>query len=88
MEALTPVTACPNAVCVALLCRPPVMVVAGRYGLASKEFTPPMAVAVFNHLAAPKPKRHFTVRALPATCISHSKHAPPAIMSGVCSDSV
>ena len=33
----------------------------GRYGLASKEFTPAMAAAVFDHLKAPRPKRHFTI---------------------------
>lgn len=36
-------------------------VLAGRYGLASKEFTPAMVKAVFDELAAPRPKRHFTV---------------------------
>ncbi len=33
----------------------------GRYGLASKEFTPAMAKAVFDNLAAATPKNHFTV---------------------------
>jgi pyruvate-ferredoxin/flavodoxin oxidoreductase len=33
----------------------------GRFGLASKEFTPAMAAAVFEHLDEPKPKKHFTV---------------------------
>ena len=33
----------------------------GRYGLASKEFTPAMAAAVYAELAAPSPLRHFTV---------------------------
>ncbi len=36
-------------------------VVGGRYGLGSKEFTPPMAKAVFDELAKPRPKAHFTV---------------------------
>ena len=36
-------------------------VLGGRYGLASKEFTPAMAKAVFDELAAPHPKPHFTV---------------------------
>jgi pyruvate-ferredoxin/flavodoxin oxidoreductase len=36
-------------------------VLGGRYGLASKEFTPAMAKAVFDALASPHPKRHFTV---------------------------
>lgn len=33
----------------------------GRYGLASKEFTPAMAKAVFDDLAKEAPRRHFTV---------------------------
>ena len=36
-------------------------VIGGRYGLASKEFTPPMVKAVFDALREPKPRRHFTV---------------------------
>src|SRR5262249_31037366 len=36
-------------------------VIGGRYGLSSKEFTPAMAKAVFDELAKPNPKRHFTV---------------------------
>jgi pyruvate-ferredoxin/flavodoxin oxidoreductase len=36
-------------------------VIGGRYGLASKEFTPAMVKAVFDELAKPSPKRQFTV---------------------------
>ncbi len=36
-------------------------VLAGRYGLSSKEFTPAMVVAVFNELKKPTPKNHFVV---------------------------
>ena len=36
-------------------------VIGGRYGLASKEFTPAMVKGVFDELAADRPKRHFTV---------------------------
>ncbi len=36
-------------------------VVGGRYGLSSKEFTPAMANAVFDELAAERPRNHFTV---------------------------
>ena len=35
--------------------------IGGRYGLASKEFTPGMVKAVFDHLAGEQPKRHFTI---------------------------
>jgi len=36
-------------------------VIGGRYGLSSKEFTPAMVKAVFDELAKPKPKNHFTL---------------------------
>ncbi len=37
------------------------VVIGGRYGLSSKEFTPAMVKAVYDELAKPDPKRHFTV---------------------------
>ncbi|MBI2949980.1 MAG: pyruvate:ferredoxin (flavodoxin) oxidoreductase [Verrucomicrobia bacterium] len=37
------------------------IIVGGRYGLSSKEFTPAMVKAVFDNLAQPVPKNHFTV---------------------------
>jgi pyruvate-ferredoxin/flavodoxin oxidoreductase len=37
------------------------MVIAGRYGLSSKEFTPAMVKAVFDELAKTTPRLHFTV---------------------------
>lgn len=37
------------------------LVVGGRYGLSSKEFTPAMALAVFTELAAPAPRHGFTI---------------------------
>ena len=37
------------------------VVVGGRYGLSSKEFTPAMACAVFAELQKPRPKSHFTI---------------------------
>ena len=36
-------------------------VIGGRYGLSSKEFTPTMVKAVFDELAKPAPKNHFTI---------------------------
>ncbi|MBK7644914.1 MAG: pyruvate:ferredoxin (flavodoxin) oxidoreductase [Planctomycetes bacterium] len=38
-----------------------VRVVGGRYGLSSKEFTPAMVKSVFDELARPQPRNHFTV---------------------------
>jgi pyruvate-ferredoxin/flavodoxin oxidoreductase len=37
------------------------VIVGGRYGLSSKEFTPAMARGVFDELAKPHPKNHFTM---------------------------
>jgi len=37
------------------------VVIGGRYGLSSKEFTPAMAKAVFDELKKDAPKNHFTV---------------------------
>ncbi len=39
----------------------PPRVIGGRYGLASKEFTPAMVKAVFDELTAPSPRNGFTV---------------------------
>ncbi|HUN64996.1 MAG TPA: pyruvate:ferredoxin (flavodoxin) oxidoreductase [Bacteroidota bacterium] len=39
----------------------PPRVVAGRYGLSSKEFTPAMVKTVFDELKKPAPKNHFVV---------------------------
>ncbi len=41
--------------------RSAVEVIGGRYGLSSKEFTPAMVKAVYDNLAKPAPKAHFTV---------------------------
>ena len=37
------------------------IVVGGRYGLSSKEFTPAMAKAIFDELKNDNPKNHFTI---------------------------
>ncbi|MCB9800529.1 MAG: pyruvate:ferredoxin (flavodoxin) oxidoreductase [Candidatus Omnitrophica bacterium] len=37
------------------------VIVAGRYGLSSKEFTPSMVKGVYDHLKTENPKNHFTV---------------------------
>jgi pyruvate-ferredoxin/flavodoxin oxidoreductase len=37
------------------------VVIGGRYGLSSKEFTPAMVAAIFDQLASPRPKNHFTI---------------------------
>jgi pyruvate-ferredoxin/flavodoxin oxidoreductase len=39
----------------------PPRVIGGRYGLSSKEFTPGMIKGVFEEMAKPHPKNHFTV---------------------------
>src|SRR3954470_24037750 len=35
--------------------------IAGRYGLSSKEFTPAMVKTIFDEIAKDKPKHHFTI---------------------------
>jgi pyruvate-ferredoxin/flavodoxin oxidoreductase len=37
------------------------IVVGGRYGLSSKDFTPAQVMAVYENLSMPEPKNHFTV---------------------------
>ncbi|MCS7237997.1 MAG: pyruvate:ferredoxin (flavodoxin) oxidoreductase [Thermoguttaceae bacterium] len=41
--------------------QPMPLVIGGRYGLSSKEFTPAMAAGIFEEMKKPQPKRHFTV---------------------------
>jgi pyruvate-ferredoxin/flavodoxin oxidoreductase len=41
--------------------RPYVSILGGRYGLSSKEFTPAMVKAVYDNLAKPEAKDHFTI---------------------------
>lgn len=38
-----------------------IKVYGGIYGLASKNFTPPMVMSVFDNMVAEKPKRKFTL---------------------------
>ncbi|UGA56711.1 pyruvate:ferredoxin (flavodoxin) oxidoreductase [Vibrio sp. VB16] len=45
--------------------------VAGRYGLSSKEFTPAMVKSVFDNSALEKPKHHFTVGIIDDVSHSH-----------------
>lgn len=37
------------------------LIIGGRYGLGSKEFTPSMVKAIYDNLASNQPKNHFTV---------------------------
>jgi len=37
------------------------LVVGGRYGLSSKDFTPAQVLSVYENLALPEPRNHFTV---------------------------
>jgi pyruvate-ferredoxin/flavodoxin oxidoreductase len=36
-------------------------IIGGRYGLASKEFTPAMVKGIYDEMAKPQPKNHFTI---------------------------
>ena len=37
------------------------MILAGRYGLSSKDTTPAQIISIFNNLKANEPKNHFTI---------------------------
>ncbi len=39
----------------------PPVIIGGRYGLSSKEFTPAMVKGLFDELAAPRPRLHVTI---------------------------
>ncbi len=49
-------------------------IVGGRYGLASKEFTPAMAKGVFDALAREEPPNHFTVGIVDDVSHSHLEY--------------
>ncbi len=75
--------------------RPIPRVLAGRYGLASKEFTPAMVAATFAHLADDREPRHFTLgivddvsgTSLPPAPDFHTDHAQlRAVFFGLGSD--
>ncbi|MGQ9576288.1 MAG: pyruvate:ferredoxin (flavodoxin) oxidoreductase [Thermoguttaceae bacterium] len=51
-------------------------VIGGRYGLSSKEFTPAMAAGVFQEMARPNPKQHFTVGITDDVCHTSIEYDP------------
>ena len=51
-------------------------IVGGRYGLSSKEFTPAMARAVYDNLAAAEPRNHFTVGITDDVCHTSLDYDP------------
>jgi len=53
-----------------------VQVVAGRYGLSSKEFTPAMVKAALDELSAPAPRRRFTLGIVDDVTHLSLKHDP------------
>ena len=57
-------------------------VVGGRYGLSSKEFTPAMVKGVFDALAKPNPKNHFTVGIVDDVGQTHIGYDPAFSTSG------
>jgi len=52
------------------------VVVGGRYGLSSKEFTPAMVRGIFDELNKPKPKNHFTIGIIDDVTFSNLKWDP------------
>jgi len=55
---------------------PFISVIGGRYGLSSKEFTPAMVRGVFDELAKPAPKNHFTVGIHDDVCDTSIEYDP------------
>ena len=51
-------------------------VINGRYGLSSKEFTPAMVKGVFDELAKPSPKNHFTIGIVDDVSLSSLDYDP------------
>ncbi len=72
----------------------PPRITAGRYGLSSKEFTPAMVKAVFDEIAKPKPKNHFTIGivddvthlSLPWDASYRTDRTPAAVFYGLGAD--
>ncbi|MBN1426459.1 pyruvate:ferredoxin (flavodoxin) oxidoreductase [Candidatus Fermentibacteria bacterium] len=72
------------------------LIVGGRYGLSSKEFTPGMVAAVFDNLRQTEPQNHFTVgidddvsgTSLPfdSCCVNRTADAFQAMFYGLGSD--
>ena len=52
------------------------VIVGGRYGLSSKEFTPAMIKGVIDELAKDKPKNHFTVGIVDDVCNTSVEYDP------------
>lgn len=55
-------------------------IIGGRYGLSSKEFTPAMVKAVFDELARPWPKEHFTIGILDDVSYSSLEYDPDFVI--------
>lgn len=55
------VTGLSESVANGMLTFPMPLVIGGRYGLSSKEFTPAMCKAVFDELKQARPRNHFTI---------------------------
>ena len=52
------------------------VIVGGRYGLGSKEFTPAMVKGIFDNLSEKKPKNHFTVGIIDDVTNTHIPYDP------------
>jgi pyruvate-ferredoxin/flavodoxin oxidoreductase len=52
------------------------VIVGGRYGLGSKEFTPAMVKGIFDNLAQEKPKNHFVVGIEDDVCATSIEYDP------------
>ncbi len=57
------------------------LIVAGRFGLASKDTTPAHMVSVFDNLALPMPKDHFTIGIIDDVTFTSLPHVDPIVVS-------
>ena len=58
------------------------LIVGGRYGLGSRDTTPAQIISVFNNLALPEPKNHFTVGIVDDVTFTSLPAVPEIALSG------
>ncbi|MBD5308459.1 MAG: pyruvate:ferredoxin (flavodoxin) oxidoreductase [Bacteroides sp.] len=57
-------------------------IIAGRFGLASKDTTPALIISVFDNLALPQPKDHFTLGIIDDVTFTSLPPVEPLVLGG------
>ncbi|MDE7237775.1 MAG: 2-oxoacid:acceptor oxidoreductase family protein, partial [Paramuribaculum sp.] len=57
-------------------------IVGGRYGLASKDVTPALIISVYDNLALPEPKNHFTLGIIDDVTFTSLPPVEPIVLGG------